>query len=71
MVEADPCRQLPPARRAALVGQPSLIFQAQVRHLLSSNTLHDSYTVVDLARLVEIKLRVDPSGVLVGNYPLP
>lgn len=42
-----------------------------MRHLLSSNTLHDSYTVVDLARLVEIKLRVDPSGVLVGNYPLP
>ena len=71
MVEADPCRQLLPARHAALVGQPSLIFQAKVRHLLSSNTLHDSYTVVDLARLVEIKLRVDPSGVLVGNYPLP
>ncbi|MFF2368910.1 hypothetical protein ACFVU0_40300, partial [Streptomyces sp. NPDC058122] len=33
-------------------------------------SLQDSISDPDLARLREIKQRVDPLGVLVGNYPL-
>ncbi|MFI6681436.1 hypothetical protein [Kribbella sp. NPDC050470] len=36
----------------------------------SWNTLHDSYSATELTRLRAIKQRVDPSGVLVGNYSL-
>lgn len=38
--------------------------------LSSWSTLQESFTEPDLARLREIKQRVDPLGVLVGNYPL-
>lgn len=39
--------------------------------LSSWSTLQESLTEPDLARLREIKRRMDPLGVLVGNYPLP
>ncbi|GAA1667247.1 FAD-binding oxidoreductase [Kribbella yunnanensis] len=39
--------------------------------LSSWSTLQDSFTEPDLARLRDIKQRVDPVGTLVGNYPLP
>ncbi|WP_165553153.1 FAD-binding oxidoreductase [Kribbella speibonae] len=35
------------------------------------NTLRDCYGGPDLARLREIKQRVDPHGTLVGNFPIP
>lgn len=38
--------------------------------LSSWSTLQESFTEPDLARLREIKQRIDPLGVLVGNYPL-
>ncbi|GAA0610790.1 FAD-binding oxidoreductase [Kribbella sandramycini] len=39
--------------------------------LSSWGTLQDSFTEPDLARLREVKQRVDPMGTLIGNYPLP
>jgi hypothetical protein len=35
------------------------------------NTLQDAFTEPDLARLRDLKQRVDPLGTLVGNYPCP
>jgi hypothetical protein len=89
-------------------GQPSPIFQVQIRHLRASDevghagvaaadpaaqycalvwapvplpeyegparealaALKDAISEPDLARLREIKQKVDPLGVLLGNYPL-
>jgi len=37
----------------------------------STASLQDAFTEPELAQLWEIKEKVDPLGVLVGNYPLP
>jgi hypothetical protein len=34
-------------------------------------SLRDCFSEQDLARLREIKQRVDPDGALTGNFPLP
>jgi FAD/FMN-containing dehydrogenase len=39
--------------------------------LSTKGSLQDCFTEPDLARLREIKQRVDPVGTLTGNYPLP
>ena len=38
--------------------------------LAAESSLQDSFGEQDLTRLREIKQKVDPTGVLVGNYPL-